>query len=133
MKRVQWSGIGCLVLVIQLIPACASTHSVSRNLSVTNETDRFTIRIETMESFTEVLEYDWTSTASIATVVQASGIQGGIANVEIRDPEGLVIHSKSLRESGTFVTHAGRPGVWKVRFDFDKATGSVDVSAQKPG
>ena len=125
--------VALLVMMACLVPACSSTHSVSRNLSVTNETDRFTIRIETMESFTDVLEYDWSTTASIATVVQASGIQDGIANVEIRDPEGLVIHSKSLRESGTFVTHAGRPGVWKVRFDFDKATGSVDVSAQKPG
>ena len=125
--------VALLAMVACLAPACASTHSVSRNLSVTNETDRFTIRIETMESFTDVLQYDWSTTASIATVVQASGIQDGIASVEIRDPEGLVIHSKSLRESGTFVTHAGRPGVWKVRFDFDKATGSVDVSAQKPG
>jgi hypothetical protein len=115
------------------VPGCASTHSVSRDLSVTNETDRFRMRIGSLESFTEMLEYEWTTTSSIATVVQAGGIEGGIAHMEIRDPEGLVIHSKSLRESGTFVTHAGRPGVWKVRFDFDKATGSVDVGVQKPG
>jgi hypothetical protein len=116
-----------------LAPACASTHSVSRDLSVTNETDRFRIRIAALESFTEMLEYEWTTTASIAMVVQAGSIQGGIAHMEIRDPEGLVIHSKSLREAGTFVTHAGRPGVWKVRFDLDKATGSVDVGVEKPG
>lgn len=123
-----------LVLVAAaLVSGCASTHSVSRDLSVTNEADQFRIRIGSLESFTEMLEYEWATTGSIATVVQAGGIQGGIAHMEIRDPEGLVLHSKSLRENGTFVTHAGRPGVWKVRFDFDKATGSVDVAVQKPG
>ena len=126
--------LGSLVLaMVVLVPGCASTRSVSRDLSVTNETDQFRIRIASLESFTEMLEYEWTTTASIATVVQADGIQGGIAHMEIRDPEGLVIHSKSLRGAGTFMTHAGRPGVWKVRFDFDKATGSVDVTVQNPG
>ena len=122
-----------VVALAMLVPGCASTRSVSRDLSVTNETDQFRIQIRALESFTEVLEYDWTTTASIATVIQAGGIPSGIATIEIRDPEGLVIHSKSLRESGTFVTHAGRPGVWKVRFDFDKASGSVDVGVRKPG
>ncbi|HET9252370.1 MAG TPA: hypothetical protein VFP58_09650 [Candidatus Eisenbacteria bacterium] len=116
-----------------LAPGCASTHSVSRDLSVTNETDRFRIRIASLERFTEMLEYEWNTTSSIAMVVQAGGIQDGVAHIEIRDPEGLVIHSKSLREAGTFVTHPGRPGVWKVRFDLDQATGSMDVSLQKPG
>jgi hypothetical protein len=122
-------AVGLAMLVL----GCGSTHSMSRDLSVTRETDQFRMQIGVLESFTEILEYEWAMTTSIATVVQASGIQDGIANVEIRDPEGLVIHSKSLRESGTFVTHAGRPGVWKVRFEFNKATGSVDVGVQKPG
>ena len=115
-----------------LLAGCASTRSVSKDLDVTRDPDRFRIRIGSLENFTDMLEYDWTSAGSIVSVTQACDLRGGEGHFEIRDPSGLVIHSRSLRTPGTFVTPAGRPGVWKMRLDLMKATGSVDVTVQEP-
>lgn len=124
---------GLLVALALVLAGCASTHNVSRDLAVTNEPDSFRIRIASLENFTQMLEYRWTSTGSVATVIQAGEIRDGAAHFEIRDPTDLVIHAKSLRGPGTFVTHAGRPGVWKLRIDLESATGSVDVTVHNPG
>jgi hypothetical protein len=120
-------------IVAVLLWGCASTRSVSRDLAVTNDPDRFRIRIGAVESFTHMLEYQWNSSGSLATVIQAGELTEGEAHFEIRDPDGLVIHSKSLRGPGTFVTVAGRPGVWKMRIDLMRATGTVDVTVHEPG
>jgi hypothetical protein len=115
-----------------LAAGCASTRSVSRDLAVTREPDQFRVRIGSLENFTDMLEYDWTSSGSIVAVSQACDLRGGEGHFEIRDPTGLVIHSRSLRTSGTFLTAAGQPGVWKMRIDLMKATGSVDLTVRKP-
>ena len=121
-----------LVALTMLVGGCASTSDVSRDLAVTNDPDHFQIRIGAVENFTHMLEYTWTSTGSVATVIQAGELRNGDAHFEIRDPAGLVIHSKSLRGPGTFITYAGRPGPWRLRVDLVKATGTVDVTVRKP-
>jgi hypothetical protein len=126
-------GVLLGVMAAVLVTAgCASTHSVSKDLDVTREPDRFRIRIGSLENFTDMLEYDWTSAGSIVAVSQVCDLTGGDAHFEIRDPSGLVIHSRSLRTPGTSVTAAGQPGVWKMRLDLRKATGSVDVTVREP-
>jgi hypothetical protein len=34
--------------------------------------------------------------------------------IEVRDAAGIIVHSKSLSQKGSFVTAAGKPGVWRI-------------------
>jgi len=129
------SGMGAVLVLLAaglLVANCGSTRSVSQDLDVTREPDQFRVRIGSLENFTDILEYDWTSDGSIAAVSQDCDLRGGEGHFEIRDPTGLVIHTRSLRTPGTVLTAAGQPGVWKMRIDLMKATGSVDVTVRKP-
>ena len=83
-----------------------------------------------LENFTHKFTYDWTISGTKATVRQASNFTNGVALLEIKDPSGLVVHSKNLREVGTFITHEGKPGVWKIKITLEEATGSLTFLAQ---
>jgi hypothetical protein len=122
-----------LALVSLLGSGCASTHTVARDLTVTNLPDSFEMHVGTLESFSNTFTYQWTTTGTKATVRQASSIQEGDGLLEIKDPTGLQVHDKNLHEVGTFITAEGKPGVWKIKVTLQKATGSVTFLVAKRG
>jgi len=111
---------------------CAASRSqVARDFTVMNETDVFELHYGTLENFSNRQTFSWTNTGSRARVRQASSVQSGVALVEIRDPSGLVVHSKNLREQGSFVSFEGKPGVWKITVILDRAAGSLTFEVRK--
>lgn len=122
------------VAVASLLSAgCAASHTVARDLTVTNQQDSFEMHVGTVENYSQRFTYQWTNTGAKATVRQASSITKGIAKLEIKDPTGHLVHDKSLTEVGTFISLEGKPGVWKIRLTLEEATGSVTFLVQKNG
>jgi hypothetical protein len=120
------------VLVSLTASGCASTRTAGNDFRVTNRLGFFEFRIGSAESFTMAQTYAWWNPHSTAVVRQSSEIRSGVALLEIRDVNGLLVHAKNLREQGTMVTSAGAPGMWSVEVSLDKATGSVRLQVEKP-
>lgn len=120
------------VLAALTVSGCASTRTAGNDFQVTNRPGFFEFRIGTAENFTMAQTYAWWNPVSTAVVRQSSDIRGGVALLEIRDVNGLLVHAKNLREQGTMVTFAGAPGMWSVEVSLDKATGSVRFQVEKP-
>lgn len=112
---------------------CAASHTVARDLTVTNQPDSFEMHIGELENFHQRFTYQWPNSGTKATVRQASSITKGIAKLEIKDPTGHLVHDKNLSEVGTFISLEGKPGVWKIRVTLEEATGSVTFLVQKNG
>ena len=114
-----------ILAVALLLSGCASTRKVSRELTVMNEPGIFSLRIGSLENISNRRRYEWINAMGQATVRQASNVKSGVARIEVRDAAGIIVHSKSLSPKGSFVTAAGKPGVWKILLVLDHATGSV--------
>jgi len=114
-----------ILAIALLLSGCASTRKVSRELTVLNEPGIFSLRIGSMENITNRRRYEWINAMGKATVRQASTVKSGVARIEVRDAAGIIVHSKSLSQKGSFVAAAGKPGVWKILLVLDHATGSV--------
>jgi hypothetical protein len=108
-----------------LLSGCASTRKVSRDIMVMNEPGVFSLRIGSLENISNRRRYEWINAMGKATVRQASDVKSGVARIEVRDAAGIIVHSKSLTQKGSFTTTAGKPGVWKILLVLDHATGSV--------
>jgi hypothetical protein len=54
-----------------------------------------------------------------------------VALIEIKDPNGRLVHSKNLREQGSFITLEGARGRWKITVILEKATGSLTFEVRK--
>lgn len=116
--------------LVLLCAGCGSTRTIARDLTVMNEPQEFSLHIGAIENFSERLRYQWGNAATKATVRQASRIQGGTARVEVRDGTGIIVHSKSLAEQGSFLTAEGKPGVWRISVIMQGATGSVTLAVK---
>jgi hypothetical protein len=125
--RLRAALAGALLLAIA---GCASTKTGANDFQVTNKSDFFEFRVGTIDHFTMSQTYAWWNPDSAAVVRQESDIRDGAASVEIRDVDGLVVHSKNLNEKGTMATASGKPGMWSVKVTLDKATGSVGLQVR---
>lgn len=120
-----------ILALVLLLPGCAaSTRSVAKDLTVMNEPQEFSLHIGAIENFSQRLRYQWGNAGTKATVRQASSIKDGIARIEVRDGRGIIVHTKSLAEQGSFITGEGRPGIWRISVILDRATGSVTVAVR---
>ena len=114
-----------ILVVALLFSGCASTRKVSRDIMVLNEPGIFSLRIGSLEDISNRRRYEWINAMGKATVRQASNVNSGVARVEVRDAAGIIVHSKSLSQKGSFATAAGKPGIWRILLVLDDATGSV--------
>jgi len=123
-----------VLLAAMFLTGCASTKpTVARDLTVMNNPDNFSLHIGSVQNFSYKTTYSWENSGTKASVRQASSIAEGVANLEVRDAAGLVVHAKSLRESGSFTTFEGKPGTWKIHFVLNDATGSVTFEVRRSG
>jgi hypothetical protein len=116
------------------VSGCAATHETghgARDLTITNQPDMFELHWGSLRTFSNRISYKWTNTGTKARVRQASSVVDGDARIEVRDPRGTVVHSKNLREQGSFITFAGTPGTWKITVIMDNATGSLTFEVRK--
>lgn len=120
-----------IVAVALLLGGCATTHQVARDLTVMNDPGNFTLHIGSVENFSHRMEYRWENPAAKATVRQASSVTGGDGTLEVRDAAGRRVHSKSLREQGSFATTEGKPGTWRIGVILRRTTGSVTFEVRR--
>ena len=116
-----------------LLGGCAATHEMARDFTVMNQPDVFELHYGTLQNFSNRKTFTWTNMGTKAQVRQASSVKEGNGSVEIRNPAGHVVHSKSLRELGSFLTGEGTPGPWKITVVLEGATGSVTLEVRKSG
>lgn len=114
-----------VALMAVCLSGCASTRQVSRELMVLNEPGIFSLRIASLENISHRRRFEWINAMGQARVRQASNVRSGAARIEIRDAAGIIVHSKSLSQRGSFAAAAGKPGVWTILLVLDHATGSV--------
>jgi hypothetical protein len=126
-KRVRAAACAAGLL---LAAGCASTQTAGNDFQVTNRSDYFEFKIGTAKALTMSQNYAWWNPDSTAVVHEGSDIQGGQALVELRDADGTVVHSKNLSGQGTEVSLKGNPGMWSVKVNLDKASGSVRVQIE---
>ncbi len=119
-----------LIALVLTCAGCASTHKVARDLTVMNDPQEFSLHIGAVENFSDRLRYQWGNGTTKATVRQASRITDGLARLEVRDGTGIIVHSKSLAEQGSFLTAEGKPGVWRISVIMQGATGSVTFAVK---
>jgi hypothetical protein len=113
---------------------CAVTNEAAhgaRDLTITNQPDLFELHWGSLKSYSNRITYKWTNTGTKARVRQASSVVDGVALIEVRDPNGLVVHSKNLREQGSFITFQGAPGTWRITVIMEEATGSLTFEVGK--
>jgi hypothetical protein len=126
------------LLAAAVIALCASGCAVTndaahgaRDLTITNQPDLFELHWGLLKSYSNRVTYKWTNTGTKAKVRQASSVVDGVALIEVRDPTGRVVHSKNLREQGSFITLEGAPGTWKISVIMEEATGSLTFEVRK--
>lgn len=123
-----------ILSIALVLTGCASTRrQVARDLTVMNEPQEFSLHIGSVQNFSHRLTYSWENKGTRATVRQAASLNDGVANLNIRDPGGLLVHSKTLREVGSFETFEGKPGIWKIHVTLDHASGSVTFEVRPKG
>lgn len=125
--------VALILAVALLLGGCASTHQVARDLTVMNDPGSFSLHIGSMENFSHRMQYKWQNPGNRASVRQASSVKDGVANLEVRDASGLLVHSKSLRELGSFSTPEGKPGTWRIDLILEHTTGSVTFEVRRGG
>jgi hypothetical protein len=131
---VRYLAIAAIAAIALFLAGCATTHTVARDLTVMNPPGgEFSLHIGSVANFSHRLQYKWENAGTKASVRQASSVTEGVANLEVRDAAGKVVHAKSLRDVGSFLTSEGKPGMWRIDVILSRATGSVTFEVGRSG
>ncbi len=106
--------------------------SSSGVLEVTNNTDTFQAQASNMVDITQTLTYSWQNTGTTANVDQSGAITGGSGTLLILDADGTQVYSRSLAETGTFVTTDGTTGAWSIEVALSGTSGTLKYRVQQP-
>ena len=132
-NRIARAGTTTTLLVL-LAAGCSSDNLLGpdNQLEVTNNTDTFQAQASNMVDITQTLPYTWQNTGTTANVDQSGTITGGSGTLRILDADGTQVYSRSLTETGTFVTTAGIPGAWSIEVALSGTSGTLNFRVQKP-
>ena len=121
-------------LLLLLAAGCSSDNLLGpdNQLEVTNNTDTFQAQASNMVDITQTLTYTWQNTGTPANVDQSGAITGGSGTLLILDADGTQVYSRSLTETGTFVTTAGTTGAWSIEVALSGTSGTLNFRVQKP-
>jgi len=133
LNRIALAGTAATLLVL-LAAGCSSDNVLGpdNQLEVTNNTDTFQAQTSNMVDITQTLTYTWQNTGTTANVDQSGAITGGGGTLLILDADGSQVYSRSLTETGTFVTTAGTTGAWTIEVALSGTSGTLNFRVQKP-
>ena len=121
------AGVGCLTF----LATCGGTTIARFQPEIRNLTDTFEFQVTNAKNVSQNLQYNWENTGTSADVNQACIIQGGSAELMIRDSQNTVVYSANLANNGTFITNAGVAGTWKIQVALSGLNGTINFRAQK--
>ena len=98
---------------------------------VINNIDTFEFQVSSVENYTGVWRYDWTTTGTIVNVDQSSAITGGTIILRILDSNGTEVYSRNLTEGGSFTTEAGATGQWNLEVALVNGSGTLNFRTEK--
>ena len=98
---------------------------------ISNVTDDFQFNLPGVTNYSTHGGYPWQNTGVAARVTQSSSISAGTGILQIRDPGGRIVYSRSITESGTVVTEAGPTGEWRIDIMPTGVTGTISFRVQK--
>ena len=122
---------GLVLSAICLAAACDTGPESPFNPVITNRADYFELQAAALPDVTTIVEYVWTNTGQLASVTQTSTVTGGTATLDLLDGAGDVVYSRSLSETGTFLTLQGTAGPWVIRLALTGVSGSLSFRAEK--
>jgi hypothetical protein len=123
---------GALVTAAVLaVAGCSDSVTGLDNVEVTNDTDTFQLQASASGA-SQTLSYTWQNTGTTANINQSGTVTGGSATLTLLDDAGTQVYTRSLGETGTFVTDAGEAGSWTIRVVVSGMSGVLNFRAQKP-
>jgi hypothetical protein len=127
---------GLLVTVpLLVLTGCSDSNTgpVSSGVQpeVVNMPDDFQFQVTDMENYSDILQYNWNDTGTMANVDHSSVVTGGSAKLTLLDDSGVQVYSGDLGQDGSFASEAGASGLWKVQVTLTKCTGTLNFRVQK--
>lgn len=127
--RVGVLTVGLVWLIF--LATCGGTTIARFQPEIRNLTDTFEFQVTNAQNVSQNLQYDWENTGTSADINQACILQGGSAQLMIRDAQGTVVYTRNLADNGTFLTNAGQAGTWKIQVALSGLDGTINFRAQK--
>jgi len=112
-------------------PGANDPNPAPNTPGIANNQDDFTFNLPNVSDYSTNGGYEWKNTGTSAKVTQSSSISGGSGILQIREPGGRIVFSKSLSEGGTFTTEAGATGGWRIDVMNTNVTGTINFRVQK--
>ena len=115
------------------LAGCSDNQPVSPGVEpqVINNTDTFEFQVSSVENYSAVWRYDWTTTGTIVNVDQSCAITAGTATLSIVDSDGQTVYSRDLSEDGSFSTDTGVTGQWSLEVALSGTSGTLNFRTEK--
>jgi hypothetical protein len=117
------------VVLVQL--GCSRDPVSSYDPILVNDTDNFHLVLKDAKSVDTVVYYYWSNDGSSANIDQAADIKGGQITITIDDHDLVRVYSTDFKQSGSFTTQPGVPGLWRIRVSLADFSGLADFRAQR--
>jgi len=92
---------------------------------IVSNRDEFSYQVPRVSNYRGSGIYWWQNSGVAARISQASTVIAGTTRLVIRDANGAEVYSRSLAESGSFLTQNGASGRWTIQVMYDDASGVV--------
>ena len=112
-------------------PGANDPNPAPNTPGISNTTDDFQFNLGSVSNYSTNGGYPWKNTGTSAKVTQSSSISSGSGTLQIRDPGGRIVYSKSLSEGGTVTTETGPTGEWRIDVLNNGVTGTINFRVQK--
>ena len=112
-------------------PGANDPNPAPNTPGITNVQDDFQFNLPNVTNYSTNGGYPWKNSGTTAKVTQTSSISAGTGILQIRDPGGRIVYSKSLTENGTVTTEAGPTGEWRIDVMPSNVTGTISFHIQK--
>ena len=112
-------------------PGANDPNPAPNTPGISNTTDDFQFNLGNVSNYSTNGGYPWQNTGTSAKVTQSSSISSGSGTLQIRDPGGRIVYSKSLSEGGTVTTETGPTGEWRIDVLNNGVTGTINFRVQK--
>lgn len=98
---------------------------------VVNNTDTFEFQVSSVQNYSSVWRYDWTTTGTIVNVDQSSAVTGGSVTLRLIDSDGTTVYSRDLGQDGSFTSDAGTTGQWRIEIALTRGSGTLNFRVEK--
>ena len=119
--------VGAMVAMV----SCKKDSLEDYDTKVVNDVNNFSLQVADIKHVNKSSEYDWENEGTKASIQMSNTLDEGSGTIKIKDNDGNVVFSNSLDEIGVFESDEGTSGMWKIIFEFNDASGSLNVNVKK--